>query len=142
MFNIAMNSNRPLRSTNEKLMDCFLGMVERWNIFVDSRRSWPTDGRTREYKAMREMQESIIFMYDKIVQVERENFEKVRRLEFELSKWTKNQKGRKLKLTEAQRKEIKKARSDGESLRKIAQRYAVSEATIRRVTAPNAIRLS
>jgi hypothetical protein len=132
-----VREKRPWVVTVETLMEKYMSVVEMWNRFVDSRKGWPVDGRTKEYKAMNEIMWGIIYLQDKIVQVEREKDEEIRRLKFELSKWTSQQTGRRSKLTSKQRGEMKQARADGESCRSIARRYGVSEKTIRRVTTVN-----
>lgn len=112
--------------------DYYWHMVDRWNTFIESLPKLPQDGRTRQYKALAEMHDYMINLSDMINQTETEHRAEVQALKKELAKWTENR-GRKPVLTAEQREEIKQLRADGESCRKLARKFGVSERTIRRV---------
>jgi DNA-binding NarL/FixJ family response regulator len=113
-------------------------MTKKWNFVVEHYTNWEDDGRKTEAKNCKALHDSLIFMWDKIKQTKAEyekqitdRDEEIRRLKFELSKWTDQQKGRKPALNEEQHKQIKLLRADGESCRSIARKFGVSEKTIR-----------
>jgi len=106
-------------------------MVERWNKYVDTIEKLPDDGRTVEYKAMDNFYTFIMSMCDMINQTENAHRAEVDALKAELRKWTENR-GRKPLLTKSDCAKIKLLRADGESCRKLARKFGVSERTIRR----------
>jgi transcriptional regulator with XRE-family HTH domain len=108
-------------------------MIERWNEMIDMHDRLPYDGRTKEYKVWERLSQSMVYMHDMIVQTEQGYKECIEALEAELKKWKSQQTGRKTKITKEKRNEICQARADGLSLRAVAHKFGVSEATVRRI---------
>jgi Mor family transcriptional regulator len=136
MFEIRWGTKREMRRYERGIHEYYKEMVNTWNEMIKSGIEIPCDRRKKEYKAMVKMVESITYMHDVIEQTEQEYRRQNRELIYQLSKWTSQQKGRKTKITEIQREEIKQARANGESYRSIARKHKVSERTIRRITTP------
>jgi DNA invertase Pin-like site-specific DNA recombinase len=110
-------------------------MNKRWNEFLDRHNF------RKETQEMRLLAESILHLEDILIKNEKNHRgeiyllkQEIRKLERELKKWTENR-GRKPVLTTEQHEQIKQCRADGESCRKLAREYGVSERTIRRVIA-------
>lgn len=129
-YEITWGEHRKLEQTDEDIRQYYRAMIDDWNALV-KRRGW-----TNWNSELVQMQKKLVYMHDKIEQTERAHAEELRRLEFELSKWTSQQKGRRSKITQAQRDEINQLRADGQSLRKIAKAQGLSEKTIRRIVEP------
>lgn len=78
------------------------------------------------------MRDMIIQTIEEYQRALEERDEEIRRLKFELSKWTDRQKGRRQKVTEEMKKIIKAMKAEGKSNRAIGREIGVSEKTIRR----------
>lgn len=128
---IIWGDKRESRRFGFGLNEYYKVMVERWNTFIDSRSDWETDKRTSKYKAMRHLAESVLYLEDMIIQTEAAHRAEVDALKKELAKWTENR-GRKPSISAEERKQINQRRADGESCRKLASDFGVSERTIRR----------
>jgi hypothetical protein len=129
---IIWGDKRESRRFGFSLNEYYKVMVERWNTFIDSRGDWEMDKRTN--KAMRHLAESVLYLEDMIIQTEAAHRAEVDALKKELAKWTENR-GRKPSLSAEERKQIDQRRADGESCRKLARDFGVSERTIRRALA-------
>lgn len=137
-YMITMDSNRKLQPDyNVDIMDYYRVLVGNWNEF-DGQTILP-DGRTNPGKACRRFVDSLVYLYDVIIHTNAahtrqiaELEDAVRGLQWELSKWTDQQTGRKPALTKEQHAQVKTMKAQGKSNRAIAAEFGVSEKTIRR----------
>jgi Fic family protein len=125
-YKISKGEPRPIINLGfgiAKYNDIFL---ERWNAFLDK---YTLKYDSQELKLLAD---SVLHLEDMIIHTNAAHRAEVEELKAELRKWTENR-GRKPLLTKEQHEQIKLLRADGESCRKLARKFGVSERTVRRV---------
>jgi DNA-binding NarL/FixJ family response regulator len=140
MYKVIWGVERKLIKLETTLFDYYKALTEAWNIVAEKYVKKNEDRRTNEYKEWSFFVNTLVHLNDVIVQTEdgykkiiSNQAEELRRLKFELSKWTDNQKGRRKKITPYIEERIKEAAASGMSNRAVAQKYKVDEKTVRMI---------
>jgi hypothetical protein len=140
MYKVIWGVDRELKKMDFTLMQYYRGLTEAWNVVAEKYVKKNEDGRTNEYKDWRRFINALVHMNDMIIQAEgdyektiREQDEEIRRLKFELSKWTDNQRGRRRKITPYIEKRIREEIVEGKSKRAVAQQFKVDEKMVRMI---------
>jgi hypothetical protein len=131
-YAIGWGARRELKKFGFNIRRYYEHMIDRWNEMVKLR-TWSEDERTRESKAVYRMMDSMIHLHDMIAQTEREHEERIKDIENKLKVWTSQQTGRKPKLTEEQKEQVRQMKARGESNRTIGRQFGVTEGTIRKI---------